>query len=71
MIHPHTSIYIRDGHLFVMTDAGRALRPLIPVDVETGRPALTKEIVAELVARRMNFDELFLDPEGERDAVME
>lgn len=71
LIHPHTSIYIRDSHLFIMTDSGRALRPLIPIDETTDRPALTKEIVGELVRGEIQFEDLFLDSRGERDAVME
>lgn len=52
-----------------MTDAGRALRPLIPVDA--GVPRLTKEVVARVAAGEVRFDELFLDPTGEREAVLE
>ncbi|MCX8208845.1 MAG: DNA-directed RNA polymerase subunit B [Sulfolobales archaeon] len=78
-LHPEVNVkYLKTEYLnevYVNTDEGRTLRPLVVV--ENGKPRITQEVVNEYLAGRMTFDDLvrrgyveFLDPDEEENSYV-
>jgi DNA-directed RNA polymerase subunit B len=78
-IHYETNVkYVQTGYLnevYINTDEGRALRPLIVV--EGGKPRLTKELVEEYLSGKLTFEDLvkrgvieYVDPDEEENCYI-
>lgn len=78
-LHPEINVkYLRTEYLnevYINTDEGRTLRPLIVV--ENGKPKLTQEVINEYLSGKATFEDLvkrgiieFLDPDEEENAYV-
>ena len=65
VLHPMTTVYIREKDLTIFTDPGRVLRPLLRLKKD-GNLSITRDVLSDIEKGETDWISLINDPEGKR-----